>query len=186
MFRAHRHVRIERVALEHHRDVAILGSTSLTMRSPMRMCRRSDLRDRRSSAARSTCRSPTDRAGRGTRDRRCRARGRRPRRRRRSAWSHGRGRPGPCGTRTLRAQEPAAGVPTAQRRDLRPAVGRRQLDDTRPRRRDPSRTPRVRPRSGRRAVRRSAGTAVSTSTPSLLLEDAEVGDERAHRRGRER
>ena len=126
---AHRHVRVQRVALEHHRDVAILRLDVVhDAVADADRCRRSGPRDRRSSAARSTCRSPTDRAGRGTRwsatsSERSSTAATSPKRlvtRSRTTWAM---RP-----EHYAAEEPAAGVPMAQGRDL---FGRRwrQLGD---------------------------------------------------------
>ena len=84
---AHRHVRVQRVVLEDHRDVAVRWRDAVTSRSPMEIvAARSPARARRSAAAAWTSRSPRGRRARRTRRRRSRARrrGRRPRRRRRS------------------------------------------------------------------------------------------------------
>ena len=121
---AHRHVRVERVALEHHRDVAVLGLDVVhDAVADADDARRSDPRARRSCAARSTCRSPTDRAARGTRGRRSRARGRRLRSTSPKRLRHAVEDDASHAGRRLRAEEPAAGVPSPQRRDSRRRVG---------------------------------------------------------------
>ena len=89
---AHGHVRVQRVALEDHGDVALawlgVGDVATVDRTADP---RSPPRGRRSSAAASTCRSRTGRRARGTRHRRPRDARRGPRRHRSDRPSRGRG-----------------------------------------------------------------------------------------------
>ncbi len=73
-------MRVQRVVLEDHRDVAVLGRhrRDVAVADADRRRRRS-ARGRRASAASSTCRSPTGRRARGTHRRRSRGRVRRRR-----------------------------------------------------------------------------------------------------------
>ena len=69
----HRHVREERVGLEHHVGRPLVGRHARSCPARRsRSARRSASRSRRASAAASTCRSPSRRAGRTARPCRCR------------------------------------------------------------------------------------------------------------------
>ena len=110
-----REVRVERVVLEHHRDVAalrrVVADVALADVDPRR---RRPPRARRASAARSSCRSPTGRPAPSARRRRSRGRARRPpaRRCRDRSASPARSAPQPCtatSPSSLRARASASG-----------------------------------------------------------------------------